>query len=202
MLPRGCIVLFFCFNRRVGVCCGCVAGTSLFDLYPSLSPLLGVRYVAQAPDTRLRLEVGVKQTALPLSSRFPNVVEAPEQTLLYRRWCIWQFREDERVSSIRRESFAPVRASPSLSFLSRKAKARSKIGSRFPRLSLEARCSDRKPKKRQSIDNLVEMKMDGCDGWVFMAFVLVRRPWRLDPAQGGVVVRAFGSCVWAIGGVA
>jgi hypothetical protein len=65
---------------------------------------------------RLRLSVGVKQTALPLSSHFSNVVEA-QSKFSFRVGRLFAIREDERVSSVR-ESFAQVRASPSLPSLS------------------------------------------------------------------------------------
>lgn len=151
MLTRGCIVLFFCFNRRVCVCCGCVS-------VRSVSPLLAVRYVAQAPGTPSsslgRRQANRSTPFKPLLQR----CRSPEQTLLYRRWCIGNSERMSGCRVTRRESFAPVRASPSLSSLSRKAKARSKTSSRLPRLSL----ATRSPRNGGQLTAWSEMEM----GWV------------------------------------
>ena len=113
---------------------------------------------------RLRLSVGVKQTALPLSSHFSNVVEA-QSKFSFRVGRLFAIREDERVSSVR-ESFAQVRASPSLPpYLSSQSQIKEQI-SRLPRLSLATRsprnCGQLTAWSEIEMGVVVMDWMDGC----------------------------------------
>lgn len=74
----------------------------------------------------------------------------------------------------------------SLPYLAKPKPSQRQVLISLARLSMRVVATE--AQKIQTIDCLVEMRADGCGGMVFVPFVLVRRPWRLDPAQGDVPV--------------